>query len=55
MNTMKRNKVTRKLSFIEGLKLLDKSLNSEFEQERETARLLLHLKLQQRLHLTRGV
>lgn len=53
---MKRNvnsnlTVTRKLSFTEGLKLLDKSLNSEFQDERETARLLLHLKLQQRLQL----
>ena len=43
--------VTRKLSFTEGLKLLDKSINSEFQDERETARLLLHLKLQQRLKL----
>lgn len=42
---------TRKLSFTEGLKLLDKSLNSDFQDERETARLLLHLKLQQRLQL----
>lgn len=39
----------RKLSFTEGLKLLDKSLNSDFQDERETARLLLHLKLQERL------
>ena len=46
---MKRN--IRKLSFTEGLKLLDKSLNSDFQDERETARLLLHLKLQQRLQL----
>ena len=44
---MKRN--VRKLSFTEGLKLLDKSLNSDFQDERETARLLLHLKLQERL------
>lgn len=44
-------KVTRKLSFTEGLRLLDKSLNSDFQDERETARLLLHLKLQQRLQL----
>ena len=44
---MKRN--IRKLSFTEGLKLLDKSLNSDFQDERETARLLLHLKLQERL------
>lgn len=42
-------KVTRKLSFTEGLRLLDKSLNSDFQDERETARLLLHLKLQERL------
>lgn len=52
--TKKRNvnsnlKVTRKLSFTEGLRLLDKSLNSDFQDERETARLLLHLKLQERL------
>lgn len=51
---MKRNvnsnlKVTRKLSFTNGLRLLDKSLNSDFQDERETARLLLHLKLQQHL------
>lgn len=46
---MQRN--TRKLSFTEGLRLLDKSLNSEFQDERETARLLLHLKLQMRLKL----
>ena len=52
---MKRNKVTRKLSFTEGLKRLDKSLNSDFQDERETARLLLHLKLQQRLQLQREV
>ena len=44
---MKRN--IRKLSFTEGLRLLDKSLNSDFQDERETARLLLHLKLQERL------
>ena len=53
---MKRNvngnlTATKKLSFTEGLRLLDKSLNSEFQDERETARLLLHLKLQQRLQL----
>ena len=42
---MKRN--IRKLSFTEGLRLLDKSINSDFQDERETARLLLHLKLQQ--------
>lgn len=53
---MKRNAnsklvVTSKLSFTEGLRLLDKSLNSDFQDERETARLLLHLKLQQRLKL----
>ena len=41
----------RKLSFTEGLRLLDKSINSDFQDERETARLLLHLKLQQRLQL----
>lgn len=46
---MQRN--TRKLSFTEGLRLLDKSINSEFQDERETARLLLHLKLQERLQL----
>ena len=51
---MKRNvnsnlTATRKLSFTEGLRLLDKSLNSDFQDERETARLLLHLKLQERL------
>ena len=44
---MKRD--VKKLSFTEGLRLLDKSLNSEFQDERETARLLLHLKLQERL------
>ena len=44
---MKRN--VKQLSFTEGLKLLDKSINSEFQDERETARLLLHLKLQERL------
>ena len=43
---MKRN--VKQLSFTEGLRLLDKSLNSDFKDERETARLLLHLKLQQR-------
>lgn len=46
--------VTRKLSFTEGLRLLDKSLNSDFQDERETARLLLHLKLQQRLKLQKA-
>lgn len=46
---MERN--VRKLSFTEGLRLLDKSINSSFQDERETARLLLHLKLQQRLQL----
>ncbi len=46
---MKRN--IRKLSFTEGLRLLDKSINSDFQDEREIARLLLHLKLQQRLKL----
>lgn len=49
---MKRN--IRKLSFTEGLKLLDKSLNSDFQDERETARLLLHLKLQQHLKLQKA-
>ena len=44
---MKRN--VKQLSFTEGLKLLDKSINSDFQDERETARLLLHLKLQERL------
>ena len=44
---MKRN--VKQLSFTEGLRLLDKSLNSDFQDERETARLLLHLKLQERL------
>ena len=39
----------KQLSFTEGLRLLDKSLNSDFQDERETARLLLHLKLQERL------
>lgn len=39
----------KQLSFTEGLRLLDNSLNSDFQDERETARLLLHLKLQQRL------
>lgn len=47
--TKKRN--VKQLSFTEGLRLLDKSLNSDFQDERETARLLLHLKLQQRLKL----
>lgn len=47
--TNKRN--VKQLSFTEGLRLLDKSINSEFQDERETARLLLHLKLQQRLKL----
>ena len=46
---MKRN--VKQLSFTEGLRLLDKSINSNFQDERETARLLLHLKLQQRLQL----
>lgn len=55
MSNMKRNKVTRKLSFTEGLKRLDKSLNSDFQDERETARLLLHLKIQQRLQQQREV
>lgn len=49
---MQRN--TRKLSFTEGLRLLDKSLNSDFQDERETARLLLHLKLQERLQLQKA-
>lgn len=44
---MKRS--VKQLSFTEGLRLLDKSLNSDFQDERETARLLLHLKLQERL------
>ena len=44
---MKRN--VKQLSFTEGLRLLDKSINSDFQDERETARLLLHLKLQERL------
>lgn len=44
---MKRN--VKQLSFTEGLRLLNKSLNSDFQDERETARLLLHLKLQERL------
>ena len=56
---MKRNvnsnlTVTKQLSFTEGLRLLDKSINSEFQDERETARLLLHLKLQQRLKLQKA-
>lgn len=49
---MKRN--IKKLSFTEGLRLLDKSLNSDFQDERETARLLLHLKLQERLQLQKA-
>ena len=50
--TKKRN--IKQLSFTEGLRLLDKSLNSDFQDERETARLLLHLKLQQRLKLQKA-
>ena len=49
---MKRN--VKQLSFTEGLRLLDKSLNSDFQDERETARLLLHLKLQQCLRLQKA-
>ena len=49
---MKRN--VKQLSFTEGLRLLDKSINSDFQDERETARLLLHLKLQQRLKLQKA-
>ena len=49
---MKRN--IRKLSFTEGLRLLNKSINSDLQDERETARLLLHLKLQQRLKLQKA-
>lgn len=49
---MKRS--VKQLSFIDGLRLLDKSLNSDFQDERETARLLLHLKLQQRLQLQKA-
>ena len=49
---MKRD--VKQLSFTEGLKLLDKSINSDFQDERETARLLLHLKLQQRLKLQKA-
>lgn len=49
---MKRN--VKQLSFTEGLRLLDKSINSNFQDERETARLLLHLKLQQRLKLQKA-
>ena len=49
---MKRN--VKQLSFTDGLRLLDKSLNSDFQDERETARLLLHLKLQQRLQLQKA-
>ena len=44
----------KQLSFTEGLRLLDKSINSDFQEERETARLLLHLKLQQRLQLQKA-
>lgn len=44
----------KQLSFTEGLRLLDKSLNSDFQDEHETARLLLHLKLQQRLKLQKA-
>lgn len=49
---MKRS--VKQLSFTEGLRLLDKSINSDFQDERETARLLLHLKLQQRLQLQKA-
>ena len=49
---MKRN--VKQLSFTDGLRLLDKSINSDFQEERETARLLLHLKLQQRLQLQKA-
>ena len=49
---MKRN--VKQLSFTEGLKLLNKSINSDLQDERETARLLLHLKLQQRLQLQKS-
>ena len=49
---MKRN--VKQLSFTDGLRLLDKSINSDFQDERETARLLLHLKLQQRLQLQKA-
>ena len=49
---MKRN--VKQLSFTEGLRLLDKSINSDFQDERETARLLLHLKLQQHLQLQKA-
>ena len=49
---MKRN--VRRLSFTEGLRLLNKSINSDVQYERETARLLLHLKLQQRLQLQKA-
>ena len=49
---MKRN--VKQLSFTEGLRLLDKSINSDFQEERETARLMLHLKLQQRLQLQKA-
>ena len=44
---MKRS--VKQLSFTEGLRLLNKSINSDVQYERETARLLLHLKLQERL------
>ena len=44
----------KQLSFTEGLRLLDKSINSEFQDECETARLLLHLKLQQHLKLQKA-
>lgn len=47
--TITKNRNVKHLSFTEGLRLLDKSLNSDFQDERETARLLLHLKLQERL------
>ena len=49
---MKRS--VKQLSFTEGLRLLNKSINSDFQDERETARLLLHLKLQQRLKLQKA-
>lgn len=47
--TITKKRSVKQLSFTEGLRLLDKSLNSDFQDERETARLLLHLKLQERL------
>lgn len=50
--TKKRN--VKQLSFTEGLRLLDKSINSDFQDERETARLLLHLKLQERLKIAKA-